>query len=224
VSAAPDTAPAQSSVWADLRASWPTLLGLGWVLYEVFRRLDHWAERAFQRPQLASMLVGVIELGLFAVALCLAPAISRVLRWGALPRPASPALLLFDGRCGLCSGLVRFVLSHDRRDAFRFAALESEAAARVLAPHGGLSTLPDSAVVLTDVGTPAERLLLRSDAILFIADQMGQPWRLALLGFLLPKAVRNFLYDRVAASRARLFGRTDTCMVPTPEQRAKFVE
>jgi predicted DCC family thiol-disulfide oxidoreductase YuxK len=119
---------------------------------------------------------------------------------------------------------VRFVLQRDRRDAFQFAALESEAAAHALEAHGGLAALPDSAVVVTDRGTPDERLLLRSDAIFFIADQLGQPWRLALLGALFPRFVRDFVYDRVAASRARLFGRTEVCMVPTLAQRAKFLE
>lgn len=149
--------------------------------------------------------------------------LSRAFRRGAPSRAGVPALLLFDGRCGLCSKLVQFALKRDHQGAFQFAALESAPAAAALAPHGGLAGLPDSAIVLVGRGTPEEHLLLRSDAILFVADQVGHPWRLALLGGALPRFLRDFLYDRLAAWRAVLFGRRDTCLVPTPAERARFL-
>jgi predicted DCC family thiol-disulfide oxidoreductase YuxK len=138
-----------------------------------------------------------------------------------MAEPASSAEMLFyDGYCGLCHRAVRFVLKHDRsRNAFRFAPLQGQTfQARVAASER--AGLPDSIVVLTREGT----LLVRSDAFLHILRRMGGGWKAlgAMLG-VIPRVVRDAVYDFVARIRYRVFGRRDeVCPVAAPELRARF--
>jgi predicted DCC family thiol-disulfide oxidoreductase YuxK len=132
-------------------------------------------------------------------------------------------LVLYDGVCALCNGLVRFLLPRDRDDRFRFAALQSPLAQSLLARHGrdpqGLDTVY---VVVT--GAAGERLLSRSDAVLHLLRGIGGVWRLAAVVRLVPRVIRDAGYRLVARSRYRLFGRYETCLVPEPRWRAKFVD
>jgi predicted DCC family thiol-disulfide oxidoreductase YuxK len=129
-------------------------------------------------------------------------------------------MLFYDGYCGLCHRAVKFVLKHDRSGtAFRFAPLQGETfQARVAAAER--AGLPDSIVVLTREG----KLLVRSDAFLHILRRIGGGWK--ILGAVLaviPRAVRDAVYDFVARIRYRVFGRRDdVCPVAAPELRARF--
>jgi predicted DCC family thiol-disulfide oxidoreductase YuxK len=129
-------------------------------------------------------------------------------------------LLLYDGRCGLCDGFVRFVARRDRNDVFRFAPLQSPVAARRLAAVGAqLAALPDTVVLLR-----AGRLLLRSAAALQVLEGLGGAWRpLARALALLPVGWRDRVYDLVAGHRARLFGRRSECRLPDASQRTRFL-
>jgi predicted DCC family thiol-disulfide oxidoreductase YuxK len=129
------------------------------------------------------------------------------------------AVVLFDGVCNLCNGIVRFVIRRDPRAHFQFAPLTSEAAARALASASFTGPLPDT-VVLIDEG----RVFMRSDAALRIARKLGFPWPLAYGLVIVPRGLRDWLYDVVARHRYRWFGRRDTCMVPTPAVRARFLD
>lgn len=136
---------------------------------------------------------------------------------------SAPATILFDGVCNLCHGFVQFVIRHDPTGHFRFAALQSEAGQALLAVHGQpLSTTtladPDSVVLVA-----ANRLYTRSTAVLHIAWQLGGIWRLAVVGWLLPRPWRDALYRYVARHRYRWFGRQESCMLPTPELRGRFL-
>ncbi len=128
--------------------------------------------------------------------------------------------LFYDGHCGLCHRAVKFVLKHDREGkAFRFAPLQGETfLARVTAERR--VGLPDSVVVLTRDG----ELLVRSDAFLHIFRRLGGGWR--VLGAVLsvvPRALRDFVYDFVARIRHRVFGRRDElCPIVPAELRARF--
>jgi len=136
---------------------------------------------------------------------------------------SAPATILFDGVCNLCNGFVQFIIRHDAAGQFRFAALQSEAAQALLAAHGQPLTpaaLADPAsVVLVADG----RVHTHSAAVLHIARRLGGPWRLAAVGWLLPGRCRDALYRYVARNRYRWFGRQESCLLPTPELRERFL-
>lgn len=128
-------------------------------------------------------------------------------------------ILLFDGVCNLCNGFVQFVIARDPPGRFRFAALGTAAAASVLREVGVAEPLPDSIVLVED-----GRVFTRSDAALRIARGLRFPWPL-FYGFVaVPRFIRDRLYDAIAARRYRWFGRRETCMVPTPELKRRFLD
>jgi predicted DCC family thiol-disulfide oxidoreductase YuxK len=129
------------------------------------------------------------------------------------------SLVLFDGACNLCNGFVQFVIARDPDGRFQFAALQSESARRVLEGHATPDPLPD-AIVLVEDG----RVFTQSAAALRIARRLTFPWPLAAVFFAVPRPLRDWVYAFVAKRRYRWFGRQDTCMVPTPELRSRFLE
>lgn len=137
------------------------------------------------------------------------------------PDPANVphAVVLFDGVCNLCAGVVRFVARRDPHARFRFASLQSDAARALLARAGAPSPLPDSIVLLED-----GRVFVESEAALRIARGLRFPWPLLASLLALPRFVRDPAYRVVARRRYRWFGRKDSCMVPTPELRARFLD
>lgn len=138
-----------------------------------------------------------------------------------MPNP----ILLYDGVCGLCNRLVQFILRHDRAAIFRFAALQSSLAAGILARHGVDAANLDTVYVVLNSSEPNESLLARSDAILFVLQQLGGSWRAAVLLLrLIPRPLRDWGYRIVARIRYRFFGSYDSCPLPTPETRARFLD
>lgn len=135
------------------------------------------------------------------------------------PLPEGP-VLLFDGVCNLCDRTVNFILRHDRRGELLLAPLQSNAAERLLA---GTPLRPADlrSLILVDHG----RVWLRSRAVMEVGKRMGGPWKLlGLLGHLLPRPLRDALYDWVARNRYRWFGRRDSCRMATPAERERFLE
>ena len=138
-----------------------------------------------------------------------------------MPHP----ILLYDGVCGLCNRFVQFTLRHDRNAIFRFASLQSALAARILARHSADASDLDTVYVARNYELPDENLLARSDAVLFVLKQLGGPWRpTAFLLELLPKFLRNSAYNSVARHRYRLFGRSETCMLPPDGDQNRFLD
>jgi predicted DCC family thiol-disulfide oxidoreductase YuxK len=136
------------------------------------------------------------------------------------PDAPNTEILFYDGHCGLCHGAVKFVLKHDRSgQAFRFAPLQGVTfQSRVSASQR--ANLPDSVVVLTDDGT----LLMRSNAFVHILRRLGGGWRL-LAGVLavIPRPLRDVVYNFIAQIRYRVFGtRDDLCPIVPPDLRARF--
>jgi predicted DCC family thiol-disulfide oxidoreductase YuxK len=132
-------------------------------------------------------------------------------------------VLLYDGTCGFCAESVQLVLRHDRRGTLKFAALESEFGQAVRARHPELAHV--DSVVWYD---PPERetvgrLYTRSSAALRVARYLGGAWRLVLLTAVIPSVIRDALYDLVARHRHKLTRGGPQCLVPTPEQRARFL-
>jgi predicted DCC family thiol-disulfide oxidoreductase YuxK len=141
-----------------------------------------------------------------------------------LPIPESNPIVLYDGVCGLCNHLVQFLLKRDTQDRFRFASLQSEFANRLLLRHGVDPHDLDTVYVVRAYGQPNDILLARSDAILYMLTQLGGLWSLAGVGRVLPKALRDAVYKLVARNRYRVFGKHESCMLPEPQHRAKFLD
>ena len=128
------------------------------------------------------------------------------------------AVVLFDGVCNLCNGSVRFIIERDPRARFQFAPLQSPVADRLIGARVDRASLPDS-IVLVDDG----RLYVRSSAALRIARGLRFPWPLAWIFIVVPRPIRDWVYDLIARHRYAWFGRRDECMVPTPDVRSRFL-
>ena len=136
----------------------------------------------------------------------------------------SKPILLYDGVCGLCNRLTQFLLKRDARDRLLFASLQSDFAAAILKRHGKDAHDLDTVYVVRDYEQPAEVLLARSDAILYLLQQIGGVWSLTAVGKILPRWLRDRLYNLVARNRYKVFGKHETCMLPEPKHRRKFLD
>jgi len=137
-------------------------------------------------------------------------------------------VVVFDGRCGLCNRAVRWLLRRDRRDRLRFAASESEKAAGLLARHGmgaaELGSGPDTILVVRDVGEVAESVVVRSDAVMALLRELPRPWPAVAAALMwIPRPVRELGYRLIALWRYRIWGRLESCPVPTAEERKRFL-
>jgi predicted DCC family thiol-disulfide oxidoreductase YuxK len=133
------------------------------------------------------------------------------------------ALLLYDGVCGLCNSAVRFFMKHDKLDRLRYAPLQSDLGREMLARFD-IHTFPDGVVLLTGTLTDGERIHHRSDAVAAALKLLGGRWSvLGKLAAVTPNPLRDLVYGIVARHRYRLFGRYDTCPIPTPEQRDRLL-
>jgi predicted DCC family thiol-disulfide oxidoreductase YuxK len=128
-------------------------------------------------------------------------------------------VILFDGVCNYCNAIVNWVLRLDRKGVFRFATLQSEHGQALLREHGLPPDNLDS-VVLVENG----KAYTKSDATLRIAHHL--PWWLqeARLLWIVPRPFRDAIYDTIARNRYRWFGKKESCMIPTAEQRGRFLE
>ena len=129
---------------------------------------------------------------------------------------AQGPVLLFDGVCNLCHGCVRFVLRHDRRKIFRFASQQSAYGQEAMARHG-LSA--GASVYLVEGGV----VYAKSTAVLKTLWLLGYPWRLFYAFIALPRGLRDGAYDFVGARRYRLFGKMESCPVPDPAVKDRFM-
>jgi len=133
-----------------------------------------------------------------------------------------PTVLVYDGECASCHAVVRFVLARDRRRTMRFAAREGAYGQAVVRRHPALRGVDSVMVVEGEAG--AERVWVKSDAMLRIAHYLGGVSRAALVLALLPRRVRDAAYDAYARNRYRLFGRSETCLVPPADARSRFLD
>ena len=127
-------------------------------------------------------------------------------------------IIVFDGVCALCNGWVDFLLARDRRQHYRFAAMQGTAGRRLLGAQGLDPDDPASFLLLDGQGAHTD-----TDALIRVLSGLGGAWRVAALGRLLPRAVRDRLYRLVARNRYRLFGRRDACRMPEAAQRHRFI-
>jgi predicted DCC family thiol-disulfide oxidoreductase YuxK len=152
---------------------------------------------------------------------------------------AGHPLLLFDGPCNLCSSLVQFVIRRDRAAKFRFASLDSQIGTAIRAQYEAMKRQkagdePKDAAAANEVSgeVPADTFLLvrgeriysKSRAALEVAKLLGGVWPLLYALIVVPAPLRDALYNWVARNRYRWFGKSDSCMMPTPETRARFMD
>ncbi len=137
-------------------------------------------------------------------------------------------LVVFDGRCGFCNRAVRWFLRRDRRDRLRFVASESAKVAELLARHRISSpdseSGPGTILVVREFGGLAEQVLGRSDAVLAMLGELSQPWPIVgvALGWI-PRPVLDLGYRFIARWRYHIWGRLESCPVPTSEERVRFL-
>ena len=127
-------------------------------------------------------------------------------------------VVLFDGVCRLCGAWARFLIRFDRRHLFKLAALQSDEGKRILEWHG----LPDDggeSVVLVE----GSRIYTKSSAFVRIMARLPFPWKTAGVVWLIPRAIRDWLYDRVAINRYLIFGKYQSCVLPTPDHERRVL-
>lgn len=132
-------------------------------------------------------------------------------------------MLLYDGTCGFCNRTVHFVLRRDRRGELFFAALQSSFARAVVARTPELAGVDSVVWVELDAAGLPRRARVRSDALLEVARYLGGGWSLLAAARLVPRALRDRAYDLFARHRHRVPG-DERCLLPTPEQRARFLD
>jgi predicted DCC family thiol-disulfide oxidoreductase YuxK len=133
--------------------------------------------------------------------------------------PDEEPIVLFDGVCNLCAGFVQFIVPRDEEGIFHFASLQSDVGERLLAEHGLADHDLDSIVLIE-----GEDVYVKSTAVLRIGTILGGIYALARPFQYLPRRVRDWGYDVVAANRYRLFGKKEQCMMPTGNVQERFLD
>ncbi len=134
--------------------------------------------------------------------------------------PEGKKIILFDGFCNLCESSVLFVIKQDKKDVFRFVALQSDLGKEIL-EHIGLPTKHIDSVVLYE---PGISYFYKSAAAIEIAKNLGGIFHLGTLFRLIPTGLRNLLYDYIAENRYLWYEKKESCLVPTEEIKSKFIE
>ena len=127
-------------------------------------------------------------------------------------------LILFDGVCNFCNTAVQTVIEIDRHKIFQFAAIQSELGQQLYRQHG-LDPIDIQTLMLVD----GDRVLTKSDAVLAVLSKLDGGWQYLANFTAMPQPLRDWAYTEFARQRFVLFGRRDTCMVPTPELQERFI-
>ena len=133
--------------------------------------------------------------------------------------PKNKKIILFDGVCNLCDTAVQFVIEHDKKDQFRFVALQSELGHQIL-KHIGINPDNIDSVILYQ---PGIAYYYKSAAAIEIARSLGGFLHFGTIFKLIPTGIRNQLYDYVAKNRYKWYGKKETCLVPSAENKTKFL-
>jgi predicted DCC family thiol-disulfide oxidoreductase YuxK len=133
-----------------------------------------------------------------------------------------PPVLLYDGVCGLCDGLVQWVIRRDPEGRIRFASLQSDRG-RSLAQGAGIA-VPEIESRQTVFFLHEGRVYRKSEAIRGLLRILPYPSHALLILFFMPRAFNDFWYDRVARHRYRIFGKLDSCRIPAAGQKDRFIE
>ena len=128
-------------------------------------------------------------------------------------------LVLFDGHCHLCNGSVKFILKYDTHKVFKFASLQSETGKKIIEKYRIDLSVGESIIYLKK-----EKIYTKSSAALWIANEIKFPANLISGLIIFPPMIRDFTYDSIAKNRYKWFGKSETCLLPDPEQRNRFID
>lgn len=131
---------------------------------------------------------------------------------------ATKSIILFDGVCNLCNHAVQFIIKRDPDFKFVFASMQSETGIAILNTHGISSTNMKSFVFIEN-----ESVYTKSTAALKIAKQLKGPIQFLYLFIIVPSFIRDIIYLTIANNRYRLFGKINSCMVPNPSLKNRFI-
>jgi predicted DCC family thiol-disulfide oxidoreductase YuxK len=134
--------------------------------------------------------------------------------------PKNKKIILFDGVCNLCDAAVQFVIKHDKKDIFRFVALQSDLGQEII-KHIGIDTKNIDSIILYQSGIA---YYYKSEAALEIAKSLGGIFYLGTLFSIFPTSFNNNIYDYIAKNRYKWYGKKKSCMIPSKELKAKFLE
>ena len=133
--------------------------------------------------------------------------------------PNDKKIILFDGVCNLCNSSVQYVIQRDKKDEFRFVALQSELGQKII-KHIGIANSNIDSIILY---LPGIAYYYKSSAVIEIAKSLQGFFNYGMLFRLLPNALRDVVYDYIARNRYKWYGKKESCMLPTPELKAKFL-
>ncbi|RZT21302.1 MULTISPECIES: thiol-disulfide oxidoreductase DCC family protein [Fictibacillus] len=128
-------------------------------------------------------------------------------------------VLLFDGVCNLCNSSVQFILKNEKNQNLKFAAIQSEAGEKLLT-HFKIDPNETNSVILIS----GDQVYTASDAVLKVTHHLKFPYSIGKILAVVPKVIRNFFYKKVAQNRYNWFGKRESCMIPTPELRKRFLK
>ena len=133
--------------------------------------------------------------------------------------PKGKKIILFDGVCNLCNSAVQFIIKHDKKDLFRFVALQSDLGQEIIR-HIGIDTKNTDSIVLYE---PGIAYYYKSEAALEIAKHLDSFYSFLSIFKILPTAVSDSVYDYIAKNRYKWYGKKESCMIPTDELKSKFL-
>ena len=133
--------------------------------------------------------------------------------------PQNKKIILFDGVCNLCDAAVQFVIKHDKKDVFRFVPLQSELGQQIL-KHIGINPSNIDSIILYQ---PGIAYYYKSAAALEIARSLGGFFNFGTIFKIIPTGIRNQLYDYIAKNRYKWYGKKESCMLPSAENKLKFL-
>ena len=133
--------------------------------------------------------------------------------------PSTHPILLFDGHCTLCTHSVQFVLNHEKNKNIQFASLQSSIGKKLLQQHAINPNKVDSLVLIIN-----EKVYIKSSGALQLTKYLKGLYPLLFVFIIVPAFIRNAVYDYVARNRYKWFGKSDNCMMPTPELKNRFLE
>jgi len=133
--------------------------------------------------------------------------------------PKNKKIILFDGVCNLCNSSINYVIDHDKKDVFRFVSLQSDLG-KVIQEYLGIENTSLDTIILY---VPDEAYYIKSTAALKVINEFSGIWKLTQLFLILPSSIRDIVYNYVAKNRYKWYGKEDSCRIPTPELKAKFL-
>jgi predicted DCC family thiol-disulfide oxidoreductase YuxK len=133
--------------------------------------------------------------------------------------PLEKKIILFDGVCNLCNASVQYIIKKDKKDVFRFVALQSDLGQKIT-KHIGVDTSNLDSIILYE---PGKAYYYKAEAALKIATSFGGFYSILKLFTFIPNAISNTVYDYIAKNRYKWYGKKESCMIPTPELKSKFL-